>query len=206
MNKKIIAKSNFVLRKVLNKEENLDVVKDLIESILNIKIRYIVLKKYPENRSKYLPSEENFGIVNVNIEREDNINLNVGIQIIDGNYIQNKILLYFAQIHTNQLEEEKDKIAKTVTINILHFNYLQKDKYHQIIRIKEKNDENEIELHTIELQKFNNKNIIQNKEDAWIAYLQGGNEILINYAIEKFIKIQKLDNLLDEYWKNEKME
>jgi len=165
-----------------------------------------VLKKYPENRSKYLPSEENFGIVNVNIEREDNINLNVGIQIIDGNYIQNKILLYFAQIHTNQLEEEKDKIAKTVTINILHFNYLKKDKYHQIIRIKEKNDENEIELHTIELQKFNNKNIIQNKEDAWIAYLQGGNEILINYAIEKFIKIQKLDNLLDEYWKNEKME
>ena len=87
MNKKLIAKSNFVLRRVLNKEENLDVVKDFIESILNIHIIGIRLRKYPEKMSKYLPSEVNFGIVNVSVKKEDNTSLNIGIQIVDGNYI-----------------------------------------------------------------------------------------------------------------------
>jgi len=206
MNHKIIAKSNFVLRRVLNKEENLDIIKDFIEAVLNVRIIGINLRKYPENKYKFLPSEDNFGIANVIIRKDDLSTLNIGIQILDGNYIQNKILLYYAQIHTNQLEEEKKEITTTVTINILHFNYFNNIKYHQILKIKEKNEENEIEIHILELPKFSNKNIIENKKDAWIAYLQGGNEVLVNYAIDKFIKIQKLDRLLDEYWKNEKME
>jgi len=206
MNHKIIAKSNFVLRRVLNKEENLDIIKDFIEAVLNVRIIKIALRKYPENKYKFLPSEDNFGIANVIIRKDDLSTLNIGIQILDGNYIQNKILLYYAQIHTNQLEEEKKEITTTVTINILHFNYFNNIKYHQILKIKEKNEENEIEIHILELPKFSNKNIIENKKDAWIAYLQGGNEVLVNYAIDKFIKIQKLDRLLDEYWKNEKME
>lgn len=207
MNKKMISKSNFVLRKVLNKEENLDVVKDFIENILKINIKNITLNRYPEKNTDYLPKEENFGIINVSILKDDNTKLNVGIQILDGDYIQNKLLLYYAQVHTNQLENSyEDEITKTVTINILHFNCFKNESYHQIIKIKENDSEEEIELHTIELEKFNNKNIIENKEDAWVAYLQGSNNILINYSVEKFFEIQKLDRLLDEYWKNEKME
>lgn len=203
----MISKSNFVLRKVLNKEENLDVVKDFIENILKINIKNITLNRYPEKNTDYLPKEENFGIINVSILKDDNTKLNVGIQILDGDYIQNKLLLYYAQVHTNQLENSyEDEITKTVTINILHFNCFKNESYHQIIKIKENDSEEEIELHTIELEKFNNKNIIENKEDAWVAYLQGSNNILINYSVEKFFEIQKLDRLLDEYWKNEKME
>ena len=61
MNRKFISKSNFVLRKVLNSKENIDILKDIIESILEIKIKKIELNPYLYKRAKYLPSEENFG-------------------------------------------------------------------------------------------------------------------------------------------------
>ena len=38
MNVKFIAKSNYLLRKVLNSKDSLDILQDLIESILKIKI------------------------------------------------------------------------------------------------------------------------------------------------------------------------
>lgn len=60
MNQKLVSKSNFVLRKVLNSEKNLDIIKDFIESILGIKIISIKLNPYLKNREKCLPQEENF--------------------------------------------------------------------------------------------------------------------------------------------------
>lgn len=43
MNRKFISNSNYVLRKVLNSKENLDIIKDFIESFLNIEIQKIEL-------------------------------------------------------------------------------------------------------------------------------------------------------------------
>ena len=46
MNRKFISNSNYVLRKVLNSKENLDIIKDFIESFLNTKDRIKpILKK-----------------------------------------------------------------------------------------------------------------------------------------------------------------
>lgn len=212
MNRKFVSKSNYVLRKVLNNEENLDIIKDFIETILKVKIEKIILHPYLQKMSNYLPAEENFGIADVRIITKDKEELNVGIQFVDGYYVQNKLLLYYAQIHANQLEHENQNyIVRTITINILDFNYFSSKQYHKVIKIKENSKYGEIpedlELHTIELRKFNkNKKVIENKEEAWIAYLEGSDNELKNYAIENFEKIKKIDNLLDEYWKNEKME
>lgn len=68
MNRKFVSKSNFVLRKVLNTETSLDILKNFIEGILNIKIKDIKLNPYLEKKAKYLPQEDNFGIVDVVLE------------------------------------------------------------------------------------------------------------------------------------------
>lgn len=207
MNKKLVSRSNFVLRQVLNNEEQLDIIKDIIEGILGIQIKMITLNPYLNSKEKYLPKEENFGIADVRIETKDNEILNIGIQFIDGFYVQNKLLLYYAQIHTNQLEQQAGQIiAKTITINILDFNYFSNVQYHKKIKIKGKEidkDINEtIELHVIELPKLKFSKEL-NKEQAWIAYLAGKYNKEI---IENFEKIKKLDTLLNEYWKQEKIE
>ena len=208
MNRKLVSKSNLVLRKVLNKEEHIDILKDMIEGILDIKIESIRLNPYLKSKEKYLPKEENFGVADVRIITKEKESLNVGIQFIDGFYIQNKLLLYYAKIHTNQLEQqENQEIAKTITINILDFEYFDTQKFHKIIKIKDKPNEGgveeTIELHVIELPKWTcslTKPIT--KEQAWVAYLAG----IETESILKFEKIKKLDNLLKQYWEQEKIE
>ena len=67
MNRKFVSKSNRVLRKVLNSKENLDIIQDFIQAFLEIEIKEIKLNPYLETRSKNLPAEENFGIVDVRV-------------------------------------------------------------------------------------------------------------------------------------------
>ena len=209
MNRKLVSKSNLVLRKVLNKEENVDILKDFIEAILHIKIEKIHLNPYLKNKEKYLPKEENFGVADVRIVTKEKEILNVGIQFIDGFYVQNKLLLYYAQIRTNQLEQQENEgIAKTITINILDFEYFNSKEAHKKIKINEKTDKDgvkeTIELHVIELPKWSvslTKPIT--KEEAWIVYLAGVERDII---FEKFEKIKKLDDLLMKFWSEEKIE
>ncbi len=212
MNRKFISHSNFVLRKILNSKENLDIIQDIIETFLDEKIKEIKLNPYLE--SKNLPSEENFGIVDVRVKFNNNEEMNIGIQFIDGclENVQNKILLYYAQIHTNQLKyNDCRKIVKTKTINILDFNYFGCNTYEQNLVIKSNPDENgyseEIGLYILELPKFNliKENKINNKE-AWMIFLCGKEVKELNFVINKFEKIRKLNKLLNEYWRNETMQ
>ncbi len=207
MNRKFVSKSNRVLRKVLNSKDNLDILQDFIETFLEIKIKEIKLNPYLESKSNYLPLEENFGIADMRVTLENQEELNIGIQFIDGYYAQNKMLLYYAQIHSNQLEyQDNRKPARTITINLLDFNYLNSREYFNKITIPSKVN-NKIELYVIELPKFK-INDYQNitKRDIWMAYLCGQTNSFLLSMFGKVNKIKKLDNLLEEFWNNEIME
>ncbi|MBQ2938575.1 MAG: PD-(D/E)XK nuclease family transposase [Clostridia bacterium] len=211
MNRKFISNSNYVLRKVLNNEEHLDILKDFIEAILDINIQEIELNQYLEEKEKYLPKEENFGIADVRIRTNENEEINIGIQFIDGIYIQTKMLMYYAQIHLNQLEHEpKREFAKTITINLLDFKYFSSKEYYKTIKIKS-NENNiqfkELELYVIELPKL----IIEDEEnmtkkEEWISYLKGSENKILEKIKNNNPDIKKLDELAEKYWMEEKME
>ena len=211
MNRKFVSKSNLVLSKILNSNNCLDILKDFIETILKVKIKNITLNNPKENKYYSSTTYYSMGIVEVRIQTEDE-ELNVGIQIIDGNYVHNKMFLYYARVHTNQITyNDNRKIAKTVTINILDFNYFSSYNYHRKISIKtniiDDNILETMEMHVIELPKFKMLNLSNiKKEEAWIGYFQGQNLKLIQLSKEKFSKISKLDELLEKYWKEEKIE
>ncbi len=211
MNRKFVSKSNLVLSKILNSNNCLDILKDFIETILKVKIKNITLNNPKENKYYSSTTYYSMGIVEVRIQTEDE-ELNVGIQIIDGNYVQNKMFLYYARVHTNQITyNDNRKIAKTVTINILDFNYFSSYNYHRKISIKtniiDDNILETMEMHVIELPKFKMLNLSNiKKEEAWVGYFQGQNLKLIQLSKEKFSKISKLDELLEKYWKEEKIE
>ena len=212
MNRKFVSKSNYVLRKVLNSKDSLDILQDLIESILKIKIEKITLNPYLKQRKNELPTEENFGIADVRILTKENEEMNVGLQFIDGKYVETKLLLYYAQIHTNQLYyKHNKKIAKTTTINFLNQNYYDTFSYHKKIHIKtkkiENEDEEEIILNVIELEKFQPIFLHNlNKEEQWMTYFKGDNQEEVERVKRMNYKINKLDFLIEDYWKNEKME
>lgn len=208
MNRKFVSKSNRVLRKILNSKENLDIVKDFIETFLKIKIKEIKLNSYLEKKSKFLPQEENFGIADVRVKLINEEELNIGIQFIDGYYAQSKMLLYYAQIHSNQLEFNDGRaISKTVTINLLDFNCINSKEYLSKITIPCSKESSQIELYVIELPKFSlNKLESLSNREAWMAYFCGAQKNQMQYAIKNYKYIKKLDDLLENYWKNEIME
>ena len=158
MNRKFISNSNYVFRKVLNNEQCVDILKDFIGAILNIEIEEIQLNRYLSENEKYLPKEENFGIADVRIRTKENEEINVGIQFIDGIYIQTKMLMYYAQIHLNQLEyDNKREFARTITINLLDYKYFSTKGYEQMIKIKTNEGDiqlEEVEMYVLELPKY----------------------------------------------------
>ena len=208
MNQKFVSKSNYVLRKVLQKEENIDILQDFIETFLNIEIEKIHLNPYLKSKEKYLPKEENFGICDMRVFLKDQKELNLGIQFVEGPHIQSKMLLYYAQIHTNQIEyKEYNVIAPTITINLLDFKFFNTKEYHHKIKIPQETlgelEPVNIELEVIELPKYRCTGEITDKKEAWMNYLIGSN---IKEVTTKFIKIKKLDNVLNDYWEKEVME
>ena len=207
MNRKFISNSNYVFRKVLNNEQCVDILKDFIGAILNIEIEEIELNRYLSENEKYLPKEENFGIADVRIRTKENEEINVGIQFIDGIYIQTTILMYYAQIHLNQLEyDNKREFARTITINLLDYKYFSTKGYEQMIKIKTNEGDiqlEEVEMYVLELPKYICKNPNnKTRKDEWIEYLKG------SIATEKIKNknIKKLDELVEKYWLEEKME
>ena len=194
MNRKIIADSNSVLRKIFKDEENIDVLKNLIETILNVEIKEINLIK---NLHYSLIYKEVKGIAEVKITTTDEEKILVGMQIMDGFYIQNKMVLYQAQLQLN--EEVYKDVTKTVTINILDDEYFDVTDYKKQIQVKTvgaASSEKFGEIYLIQLKKFDGKNY-DGKEKEWIEYLKEG------IQEPKNEKIKKLDNLLDDYWKDE---
>ena len=209
MNQKFVAKSNFVLRRVLNTEENVDILKEFIEVMLNLEIKEAKINPYLEKIKNHLPAEENFGIADLRIMTSENEERNVGIQIIDGEHILTKMLLYYVQIHANQLEyDENRECAKTNTINILDFVWNKELEYHSKMVVREGNMTNIIkdypEIHILQLPKFKIKDSRNmTLKQAWISYLKGENT---EEVIKKSDKIEKLDNLLRKYWREEVIE
>lgn len=210
MNRKLVSKSNFVLRKVLNTKENIDIIKDFIEAILEIDIEKIKLNEYLRKKEKYLPSEENFGVLDCRIQTKEGENFNIGIQYVDGIYIQTKMLLYYSQIHLNQLEyDDNREFARTITINLLDFNYFETQNYEKKISIEtneKKVKSKEIELYVIELPKVKYSNDKMNRKKEWIIYLEGSNIEKIEKIKEENKYICELDKQLEKYWENETME
>lgn len=210
MNRKLVSKSNFVLRKVLNTKENIDIIKDFIEAILEIDIEKIKLNEYLRKKEKYLPSEENFGVLDCRIQTKEGENFNIGIQYVDGIYIQTKMLLYYSQIHLNQLDyNDNREFARTITINLLDFNYFETQNYEKKISIEtneKKVKSKEIELYVIELPKVKYSNDKMNRKKEWIIYLEGSNIEKIEKIKEENKYICELDKQLEKYWENETME
>lgn len=207
MNKKFVSNSNYLLRKILNKQSCVYIIKDFIESVLDIKIKDIELNPYLKSKEKYLPRMENFGIADVRIKTYQNEEINIGLQFIDGLYVQTKIVMYYAQIHLNQLEhDERREFTKTITINLIDFIYYSTKGYDRTIKIK--NDINEeLEMYVIELPKFIIKDPSNmTKKEEWIAYLKGCEEKTLEKIKKHNKNIDELDKMVNKYWLEERME
>lgn len=125
-----------------------------------------------------LITSEKLSILDLHVVTEISININVEIQLINQYNMIKRTIFYLSKMILSQLEKGEDysALSRTITINILNFNYLEEANfinnylYHNKITKKMLSDLCEIIF--IELPKFNNTHKDYNdKLHKWLTFL-----------------------------------
>lgn len=183
---RITPRVDLAFKKIFGVEENKDLLISLINSIVSLDDQVVdvtLLNPYNPQNFKY----DKLSILDIKATGETGKRFNIEIQITDEADYDKRALYYWAKLYTEQLQVAQDysTLNKAIGIHILNFTSIPDvQKYHNVFHIVEKDSGvlyfKDLELHTIELNKFtNNPNEelsdilkkVKNSLDVWIAFL-----------------------------------
>lgn len=218
--KRLPLTSDYVFKRVFAKEENNSMLKDLLEAILDRKINKVVVKnpEMPKNLA-----DEKLGVLDLKLEVDEQNVIDVEMQMKNEHNIEKRSVFYLSKMMAEQLHKGQQcrEMKKGITINLLNFNFWERNSYHSIAHMKfEKSTdiefvdlgytkEDEIatdlfEMHFIELPKFKKKDPeASSKLEQWLWLLAGESEEKIKMAVEKNEEVKKTVEVLDELSQNE---
>ena len=204
---------DYLFKRVFAFEGNESVLKDLLEAILRKNIKNVTIKN-PE----IIPyeREDKRGLLDIKAETDDGTVLDIEMQMEDKKNIEERGTLYLANMITSQLQVGDDytTLKKSIVIFITNYNFLKRNSYHSIGKIKfdktlkeeyvdmgYKTEDEEaskyIEFHYIELPKYKKKTQSEfTKLDQWMCvFTNRKGEIMLAEKENKEIK--KAMNTLD---------
>ena len=203
---RINPKVDFAFKKLFGSEENKDILISFINSILSEdeQITNITLKN-PYNIANY--KEDKMSILDIKAEDENGRLYDIEMQICEQIFYEKRAFYYWARVYADQMEGgyNYDKLRKTISINILDFDYLDEEEFHNTYKVfntkSKKELSNYFEMHFIELNKFNKDfKDIKTTLERWAAFLNRAfelekNKIPAELAADDFVKkaIEKLD-------------
>ncbi len=182
---KLNPKIDLVFKKIFGSDENKNVLKSLINSILpeNEQVMDLTVKN-PYNEKNFM--EDKLSIVDIKATDEKGNWYDIEIQVKTQKHYGKRAIFYHSKIYGNQLSKGDvyDELHKTIIISILDFDYFFKDKRY-FRRCCYKDFEtgefypqlDYADLYFIELRKFDNelKNIRTTLE-RWITFLNKATE------------------------------
>lgn len=187
---------DYIFKRVFGKKGNEDILKDLLESILEIKIEQIEVIVGSEIEKEKI--KEKIGIIDLKATINKETTVDIEIQVKDYHNMIERSTFYIAGLYHTGLKrgERYEKNNKVIGINILMFNIFKWKKFHLKGILKE-NELNEImtdklELHFLELPK-----IIKNSEEGnkrlrqWLEFIYNKRKGEIEMAVKENEKIAK---------------
>ena len=221
--------SDYVFKRIFAREENNSMLKDFLEAILNIHINKVEVKN-PELTPNM--ADEKLGILDLKLDIDNERVVDVEMQVSNEHNIKERSSTYLSKLAAEQLKAKQNykELKKIITINILKYNYLERNSYHSIARMKyedtkptefvdmgynkeEEEATNTFEMHFIELPKFKEKNPECNtKLEQWLWLIDESKEKVKmsakeNEEINKTLKeLNKLSKDPDEVAKYEERE
>ncbi len=187
---------DYIFKRVFGKKGNEDILKDLLESILEIKIEQIEVIVGSEIEKEKI--KEKIGIIDLKATINKETTVDIEIQVKDYHNMIERSTFYIAGLYHTGLKrgERYEKNNKVIGINILMFNIFKWKKFHSKGILKE-NELNEImtdklELHFLELPK-----IIKNSEEGnkrlrqWLEFIYNKRKGEIEMAVKVNEKIAK---------------
>ncbi|MFT8315949.1 MAG: Rpn family recombination-promoting nuclease/putative transposase [Clostridium sp.] len=199
-------KVDFAFKKLFASKENKDLLISFINSILSEdeQISDIELKN-PYNIANYRKGK--MTILDIKAVDEKGVWYDIEMQLAEQSFYDKRAFYYWAKVYSDQIESGDDfeTLRKTVAINILDFNYIDEEDFHNVYKVfnekSKKEFSNIFEMHFIELNKFNKDySSLTSTLDRWVTFLNRAYEIDVNkipeeLAVDKEIRkaLEKLD-------------
>ena len=188
--------NDYIFKRLFSKKGNEDILKDLLEGILEIPIEKVEVMQ--EVELERVDIKDKLGVLDIKAIINENTTVDIEMQIANEKNMIERTLYYWAGLYYTGLKRGQDyKLNnKVITINILMYNIFKKEKYHTIATIKE--DENnekiidKLEIHFIELPKFLKSREIGNKKlRQWLEFICNKRKGEIEMAVRENEKIAK---------------
>lgn len=173
-------KNDVVFQKIFGSPENEDILISFLNALLEEtekeKIKHV---EYVDTKLSDIEAiDDKIGILDVRVVTEKGIHINIEIQLINRYNMINRTLFYWSRLYSNQIKkgENYKNLNKTITINILNFNYIDSNKYHTTYHLCEDDEKimltDILEIHFVELPKFLDKQPeLNNSLNKWLAFL-----------------------------------
>ena len=197
---------DYIFKRVFAFEGNESVLKDFLEAILKKDIKEVTIKN-PE----IIPYEkdEKRGLLDIKAETDDGTILDVEMQMKDWKNTQERGTQYLGNMITSQLQvgDDYQKLKKSIVIFITNYNFLERNSYHSVGKMKfdetleeeyvdmgyeqeEQIASKYIEFHYIELPKYKKKEASKfTKLDQWMCvFTQRKEETMLAEKENKQIK------------------
>ena len=200
--------NDYIFKRLFAFEGNESILKDFLEAILKKDIKEVEIKN-PE----IIPYEkdEKRGLLDIKAQIDDGTILDIEMQMEDEKNIEERGTEYLGKMISEQLQEGEEyiKLKKSIVIFITNYNFLKRNSYHSVGKVKfdetlpeeyvnmgyKEEDEiasKYIEFHYIVLPKYKKKEPSKfTKLDQWMCiFTQNEEGIILAEKENKKIKKQ----------------
>ena len=190
-------KSDIIFKNLFSKVGNEDMLKELLEEIIKIKIEEIEVQK--EVELSKMKKEEKYGKLDLRIIVNKNIIVIMEMQLKDTCNIEKRAMYYASKIVGSSLciGETYDKIKDIYVISILNYEMTRLNKYcSDTVTVENEYRNYEmikgIKYYFIELPKFREQiQVPETKLEQWLAFIDYENREMIKMAVEKNKLVKK---------------
>jgi predicted transposase/invertase (TIGR01784 family) len=176
-------KNDFAFQYVFGRQENKDILISFLNAVLKMppdeKLTDITIMETKLDKELLHEKSARLDIRAVTAAREQ---INIEIQLANQYNMEKRTLFYWSRMYTGQLQSGHDyrELRKTITINILNFNYINTERYHNIFHITEDHTgvllTDVLEIHFLELTKLEKEYSPAQLDDPlvnWLLFLRG---------------------------------
>ena len=133
MHKLLDQKNDVVFQKIFGMKKHKEILISFLNSILYLKGEDMIKEVTFEEKKMdvTLIANEKISILDLHVLTESEININVEIQLINQYNMIKRTIFYMSKMILSQLEKGEDYscLDRTITINILNFNFLNEDDF-----------------------------------------------------------------------------
>ncbi len=179
MSKLLSPKIDFIFKQIFGAEDNLDVLISFLNAVFEDAGQPLIASATLLN--PFLDKDalsDKMSVLDVKARTESGMLVDIEIQLRDQHNMEKRTLFYWAKLFQGQLPEGEDyrQLHKAVTVNVLDFNYLATDRYHNTFHVHEDTTgqllTDLLEVHFIELRKLQTLSLaLEPRLIRWMLFL-----------------------------------